>query len=63
MQSKLDRVVPLSFEFMHLRNFTEYWNAIASDIPFRRVSLQRCIHAIHKDTIAIWDAQDLDDVC
>lgn len=55
--------MPLSFEFMHLRNLTEYWNAIASDIPFRRVSLQRCIHAIHKDTIAIWDAQDLDDVC
>ena len=63
MPSKLRRVVPLSFEFVHLRNFTEHWNAIGSVIPFRRVSLPKCIYAVHEDIITILNAQDVDDVC
>ena len=41
-----------------LSQFIEYWRAIASGIHFFNMSLEKCLHAIHKDIITIWNFRD-----
>ena len=48
---------------MSLLHFTEYWTAIGTGLPFFGMSLERCLKAIHKDIVTIWNIRDLHDVC
>ncbi|KAF8690274.1 hypothetical protein AX14_003036 [Amanita brunnescens Koide BX004] len=40
----------------------KYWRAIASGIHFLNVSLEKCLFAIHKDIVTIWNIRDLDKI-
>ncbi|KAF8351827.1 kinase-like domain-containing protein [Amanita rubescens] len=40
----------------------KYWRAIVSGIHFLNVSLQKCLLAIHKDIVTIWNIRGLDEI-
>ncbi|KAF8696555.1 hypothetical protein AX14_001521 [Amanita brunnescens Koide BX004] len=39
----------------------KYWSAIASGMHLFGSSLQKCLYAIHKDIITVWNIRDLDE--
>ncbi|KAF8685409.1 hypothetical protein AX14_003999, partial [Amanita brunnescens Koide BX004] len=41
--------------------FPEYWSAIGSGIGFYGFSLRKCLYAIHKDIVTVWNIRDLDE--
>ena len=41
---------------------TEYWREIGYGIYFLNISLKKCLDAIHKDLVAIWNIRDMDGV-
>ncbi|KAF8736299.1 hypothetical protein AX14_000551 [Amanita brunnescens Koide BX004] len=43
-------------------DLTSYYQTIVPDEHFSNVDLQKCLCAIHKDLVTIWNIQDLDDL-
>ena len=40
----------------------EYWRAIASGLHFLGLSLRKCLFAVHKDIVAVWNIPNMDEV-
>ena len=48
---------------MFSMQIAEYWRAIASGILFLNLSMKKCLDVIHKDLVAIWNIQEMEEVC
>ena len=47
---------------MFFNRDSEYWRAIASGLHFLGVSLRKCLFAMHKDIVTVWNIPNMDEV-
>ena len=58
-EKRVSKICSLS---MFFNRDLEYWRAIASGLHFLGLSLRKCLFAMHKDIVTVWNIPNMDEV-